>query len=73
VQLFPNPAVDYIHIEHAEDVILELSLYSKGTLLKPFANAGKLDVRDLTPGIYFLRIEDEKGRVQLRKVVVARD
>jgi len=71
VQVYPNPVQDFIQIENVENLILQVSLYdAKGNLVRKGDQWNKIDVRDQSAGIYFIRLEDEKGRVMLKKTVV---
>ena len=70
--LYPNPCIDYIHIESVQD-IKEIEVYSEaGALLEThFFLTNKIDlvVSNLKKGIYFIRIESSEGLVETRRIV----
>jgi hypothetical protein len=72
IKLFPNPSADYVCIEFTIDIaqICSFSLYSskgeKTTMLlkdkvKRGENLFKFNTLDLASGMYFLKIEGDKG------------
>lgn len=64
VKIYPNPASDYIHIDAKLNGKAELVSLS-GQAIRTFnINKGQLhriDVRDVTPGAYVIRIKTEDG------------
>lgn len=70
--LYPNPCIDYVHIETAQ-TIKTIDVYSEaGALLdtRSFSsNKVDLAVSKLEKGIYFLRIESADGLVETRRIV----
>ena len=61
IQVYPNPAVDVIHIKGVE--ASEVQIYSvTGQRIKSVRIVNEIDVSDLTDGLYLLRIIDDDGR-----------
>ncbi len=62
--VFPNPAVDFIVVEGlTERVAVQIySLQSKLVYTGMLAPAARLDVRDLQPGTYLLRVNSQTLR-----------
>ncbi|WP_425412745.1 T9SS type A sorting domain-containing protein [Lewinella cohaerens] len=71
IQVYPNPASDYIYITSSGQPIKQVQLWdSRGRLLKSFFGpTERIDVRDLPPGFYYLRVFLPDGYTS-RKVVV---
>lgn len=70
--IFPNPAKDYIIISPDNAENLFISLYDNMGILLKETSAGKecrLDISDLKPGIYYLKINNPSQLT--RKIVVA--
>lgn len=60
IKLFPNPAKDLVTIQSPVPVTMVLSSMEGRILLKKL-NAQSIDISNLAPGIYMLRILDRKG------------
>ena len=59
INIYPNPTTGIIHINSSSNKINDLSVYSsEGKLLEHFdaINKKRLDLSDLDPGIYLLKI-----------------
>jgi hypothetical protein len=73
VNVFPNPATTWIQI-HAKDPVerIELLTISGRTLLDQEANpiGNKLDLPQLAPGNYLLRVLLKNGRTVVRQVLI---
>ena len=69
VSFYPNPTNGLVHIEGA--LVFEVQVYNTiGQLVKTVQNANEVDLSDLMPGVYFLRIKDLHQVVTNQKVVV---
>ena len=70
VNVYPNPAKDYIYIDLPEEKIKSVSLYNVlGVLLKEQkSNAASVDISSLPQGMYLLSIETEE-KVITKKIV----
>ena len=71
INVYPNPVSDYFILEHSLPTIYFEVTNTLGKLMKSeFLNAQKtrIDCRTWTNGIYFLRVETEKGLV-IKKVI----
>jgi hypothetical protein len=70
--VYPNPATDRVHIKLASDAPTEVVLIAsdgKVSRTSSIRREGTLDVSDLAPGIYFLRMQ-AKEDIQTVKIVV---
>ena len=72
-EIYPNPVSDKIQIKYLQNnAVLRITIINtRGQVVKEFAvdNAiEKIDVADLTPGIYFIKAETEKGII-IKKTV----
>lgn len=68
VNVYPNPATSYIHVDGAVDC---LSLYDMQGALVMEANANMLDVTTLPVGNYLLKISSNEG-VRTVKILIVR-
>jgi hypothetical protein len=77
VNIYPNPASNQVTIYDVQGAILQIEIYNalgeKVLSQQPATSQGQLtiDVSDLTPGIYFVRLANESEFV-IRKVLVQR-
>lgn len=71
VNVFPNPVKEILHI-HASDVIIEkVFLYDvNGRLMIQKSNANAIPVAGLPEGLYFCKIQTDKGLITKRIAVV---
>ena len=70
LKVYPNPAEDYLILEAASDVPLWVEIYDiKGILVKECAYASRLDIKQMLPGIYFLRATHPDGRREVIEFV----
>jgi len=63
IQIYPNPASDFINIKTKNYDKTKISIFNiSGELLinKYFINNTKLDIKNLKKGIYFIKIETDK-------------
>lgn len=73
LDLYPNPAVDKLYLQFARDSnVRDISLIDhSGRLIGGFEREGQLleiDLQNLSPGIYYIRMDSEFG-IQSRKFV----
>ncbi|HBF21403.1 MAG TPA: hypothetical protein DDW81_14985 [Cryomorphaceae bacterium] len=63
MQLYPNPARDYIQVEGLIGIAVDYSIFSQtGQLMARGSVKGdRIDIRQLEAGIYILKVVDEKG------------
>ncbi|HAD96571.1 MAG TPA: hypothetical protein DCG19_04140 [Cryomorphaceae bacterium] len=63
IQLYPNPARDYIQVEGLIGIAVDYSIFSQtGQLMARGSVKGdRIDIRQLEAGIYILKVVDEKG------------
>lgn len=69
VSVFPNPTSDFLQI-NSPSAITSVEIYSfQGQKLVSYSNQKKIDVRDLSNGLYFLKVKDEFGKLQTVKFI----
>jgi Secretion system C-terminal sorting domain len=73
VKIFPNPADNFITIESTKAQLISVTIKNingvevlKKTILTP----NNLDIHDLPNGIYSVSIQDNKGYLTLKKIVI---
>ena len=72
VNVFPNPAVDFVNISMEENESATLILTDmQGKIVKrgTITGEGTIPVRDLAAGLYLLRLQNDKG-IAVRKIQV---
>jgi len=72
IKIYPNPASGYINIEAVDLIINQVQIYDiNGKLVSEIKtdNSPKIDVTNLSSGIYFLRIETDEGSFS-KKVII---
>jgi len=71
IYLFPNPTTGVLHIKHEENTLLkQIKVYSVlGKLIKIFNNTNSLDVKNLSQGIYYLKIYDDTSNQFVYKFI----
>ena len=72
-EIYPNPVSDKIFIKQSlHNKIARITVINKnGKIVKDFISpdvAGHFDVADLSPGVYFIKAETEKGRI-IKKII----
>jgi aminopeptidase YwaD len=74
VEVFPNPAKDYINLEAQERTIayFEIIHPSGRTCYEGNVKQNRIDVRPLSNGVYILRLTFKEGSVATKKIVVQR-
>lgn len=68
--IYPNPSEDFIYI-HLSFPASRMEVFdAQGKIIKSFTgSATKLDIADLQPGFYFLRITNEKSKPQTLRFI----
>jgi hypothetical protein len=74
VEVFPNPAKDYINLEAQERTIayFEIIHPSGRTCYEGNVKQNRIDVRPLSNGVYILRLTFKEESVATKKIVVQR-
>lgn len=74
--LFPNPASEIVTLEFNTTIPPSLALLNAGGYLlqlfpelNPGTNKFEINLKNLSPGIYFLKITDKEGTVQVLKII----
>ena len=70
--LFPIPTSDFLNIENKKNLKVESIILTNinGQIIKQYeTNVNRLNLSDLTSGIYFLKIKSEKG-VSINKIII---
>ncbi len=64
IELYPNPARDYVYIDRLRDEVLEVELYSQGgqLLQQQKLPEARLDIAHLKPGLYILVVTNAQGQ-----------
>ncbi|MEN8247863.1 MAG: T9SS type A sorting domain-containing protein [Bacteroidota bacterium] len=60
INIYPNPAQDYLNIDYASDQVVDISITNVNGLEQKnieFSTAGRVDISFLSPGVYILRVE----------------
>ncbi|MEP7167940.1 MAG: T9SS type A sorting domain-containing protein, partial [Bacteroidota bacterium] len=79
IQMFPNPATDYLTIHFSEIINAELITFNtNGEEIFHTSVSGKnfesvIDVRNYPEGIYFITIKNAKGNLLSRKISIIRN
>ena len=69
ISVFPNPTQQFVHVEGID--VKEIQCYNTlGQLVKTARNSNEINVSDLPEGVYLLRITDEKGGNQTKRITV---
>jgi hypothetical protein len=69
LNVWPNPAKDFVRIEGVEAA--EVQVYNAlGQVVKTVRGTNEIDLRGLVGGVYLVRIKDVEGRDFLEKVMV---
>ncbi|MGC4130393.1 MAG: T9SS type A sorting domain-containing protein [Bergeyella sp.] len=61
IQIYPNPATDFINIKSAEKIKSAEIFDMSGKTVAKFSNTQNLEVRALEKGVYVIKISTEKG------------
>lgn len=76
VRVFPNPAVDVVHLEHVRPIGEVVLRDATGRIVRtrsmPDASRLRLDVGDLPAGMYVLLVRSADGRWSSHQLAVAR-
>lgn len=67
VKVYPNPATDNLYIE-GEDILGVEVLDMNGRVVRSIANAGTIDMSELSNGVYMVRTTTGNG-ISVRKIV----
>ncbi|MDA9774570.1 T9SS type A sorting domain-containing protein, partial [Saprospiraceae bacterium] len=72
VKVYPNPTNDFIYIENSVGLTLRMKLYSNsGQLLLDNMNINVIDVTNISPGIYFLKLKNTvSGSSKVERIVI---
>ena len=75
INIYPNPAKDFIIIDNSINNILKIDILNiNGMLIKSFSPADKkiikLSVSDLPKGIYIVRINNEENTNYFKKLII---
>ncbi len=65
IQVYPNPTKGILTIEGMEGIAKVYDIYGRLVLA---AKTNSLDISQAAPGIYFVRMLDEKGKIHTAKV-----
>ncbi|MES2862879.1 MAG: T9SS type A sorting domain-containing protein [Bacteroidota bacterium] len=68
-QVFPNPVNDILNIETTLD-LQSVEIYSIQGQKVLFSQQKQVNVSDLSAGIYFVRIQDEKNNIATKRIII---
>lgn len=68
INLYPNPSTDYVFIDSSADIVSWTLFNFSGSIMKHSASDLKIQVSDLSSGIYLLKIDTADGTV-IKKIV----
>ena len=67
--IYPNPTNGVLNIKSATS-ITEITVYNNlGQLLFTSEEKNQIDISSLSQGIYFLKIQDESGQIETKKIL----
>ncbi|MDR1682318.1 MAG: AGE family epimerase/isomerase [Candidatus Symbiothrix sp.] len=72
IRLYPNPAVSYIQIDSSSMLseALVFDVFGKQVLQQKATDASlRIDIRNLSKGVYFVNLFDENGRTATQKFI----
>jgi ELWxxDGT repeat protein len=72
IQIYPNPTSDYLNINTSDNIkaVTVFDFLGKQVLTQSiFANQTQIDLIDLISGIYFVKIESENGKSEIKKII----
>jgi hypothetical protein len=73
ISLFPNPVQNVLQIRHAPDGLVLEIIDQYGRVVKVAENETAMDVHELPPGMYLLRMKEIKtGQIAVHKFIKAR-
>jgi ligand-binding sensor domain-containing protein len=70
-KIYPNPASDYVRVDHSSPVALEiLDLTGKTLVARSLPlTENSIDIRQLNPGVYIVRMTDDAGTNSTKLIV----
>ncbi|MEP5611612.1 MAG: T9SS type A sorting domain-containing protein, partial [Cyclobacteriaceae bacterium] len=68
IKFYPNPATDFLIIESTASISVRLFDLNGKIIQQDLSQTGKIDVRNVLPGVYLLEITSDHGIVQKRIV-----
>ena len=78
VEIYPNPANDFIYLKHSAPLSVETTVLISNASGKVVVEAGadsevfRMDIASLPSGLYFLTVQQNKKRLTTEKLVVIR-
>ncbi|MEP5131761.1 T9SS type A sorting domain-containing protein, partial [Nonlabens ulvanivorans] len=72
IQIFPNPTSDYLGITASEELesVEIFNMDGKSVLSKSLqTNSAHIDLTDLFPGLYIVKVDNLTGSTQVFKVI----
>ena len=71
LNVYPNPGTGYFHIESSVAVARLEVVNLTGAILQSMEFERTIDLSDLTPGLYFLKAENEKGSlISTQRIII---
>lgn len=69
ISIFPNPATAYVNIVSSEQIVEASVWHINGQKVRAFENSTTLFIEDLSSGVYFIQLRDEKGKIHTHKLI----
>jgi hypothetical protein len=71
ITLFPNPAREVLYVSSKNDNIKGIEVFNlNGQLMNKAENSNVIRIKNLLPGVYFVRITDASNYIVTRKIIV---
>ncbi|MDP2724254.1 MAG: T9SS type A sorting domain-containing protein, partial [Bacteroidales bacterium] len=67
ITIFPNPTSNYLNIDVKD--VLQVEVYNNSGCFKFKSSQSKIDISNLKPGVYFLKIIDKKQNFYSSKIL----
>ena len=67
--IYPNPTTSFFRVE-AQSRIIQIKIFNQlGQLIKTILDKNNIDISEFSQGLYVVKIIDENGHIETRKVV----
>ena len=71
--IYPNPAKNYINIDSKNEKILSvdiINILGKTVISKKDFNSNTIDIRNLSKGVYFLKMQNKKNNIVTKRLII---
>ena len=70
IEVYPNPTKEYLHINNEDHIIYEIYDFNGNLIKKGKVNNKKINVIDLTKGLYMLKLYKEEQIKLVKKIII---